>query len=486
MYYYIKNIFEDKPIKTEIKMKKKLSSLALMIAASVLFAAVAVAFSGCANQEATYEFDGKTIYLAGEEFDSENTKVKKVNSKGKVLKEFTLKAEDVSGFSTESAKGNKVMTFTVDGVEQNVTYFVCAEPVSLADLKSSNVSGSDAVVYRDIMYGTRVMPEGSTAFAKNSDSNQDFDVYLPTTLDKLDPNTPVFLAVHGGGWMSGNKTTGDTSLICKMLAKNGYVVFAMNYILATLGKDTPSFNMMVSDIGSMVAHMKLFFEKNGLTSEKIAIGGISAGGHLSTLYAYKHGATSPLKIAFELDIVGPTQIADIGYKKTLEQFIYKYDKDCTQPKVLVDLAHNLIPDLVYGIGEIENGSVPEIELIRKGQLTRDVDLTSLWELVDTVSPITYVTENSCPTIMAYGQTDNSALKFLNFEVNLFPEDVVTDTMVPTTWFYNLKEKFDSLGVPNVGKIFEGYRHEEVASVEGKESLDWILTQFNAYAELYLK
>ena len=43
---------------------------------------------------------------------------------------------------------------------------------------------------------------------------------------------PVAVMIHGGGWVQGSKEMDNKVYLCQVLAKNGYVVFNINYRLA--------------------------------------------------------------------------------------------------------------------------------------------------------------------------------------------------------------------------------------------------------------
>lgn len=443
------------------------------------------------NSGKTYEYDGKTVFVVGENFDFDKSFILQKDENGRHIRKVRIGKKDVLGFSTETA-GSKECVVRVANTEIKVSYTVCSAPQSLVKAEYDEIYDTQRI-YRDLVYGTRLDET-------NPSNNQTFDMYLPKSIGSLDPHTPVILYVHGGAWMSGDKD-GDGNALCEALVDEGFVVFSMNYRLATISVGGGTIDEMISDIDAMVAHLKLLLPELGLTTSKIGLGGISAGGHLTSLYAYKKGNSAPLDIAFEIDIVGPNQFGDIGYKKTIEPYLYAVKDGDTVPAFLKTIFQSIAVELIYSLSGFPKGSVPELELIKEGKFTEDMDLVPLWGKVDEFSPVTYINQSSCPTILAYGKLDKEEEKEMILDsipdeldwakgmldgISLFPDDVFTDTMVPTTCYDTMTERLQANGVPHVGKLFEGYSHMDVACEEGYDSLEWIVEQVKDFAKRYIK
>ena len=102
------------------------------------------------------------------------------------------------------------------------------------------------------------------------------DLYLP---EKVTPETPVVLAIHGGGWGSGDRYSwsGVAEFFCRDL---GCVAFNIEYRLASKANPWPACgddcvkaaNWLFSDAFRKLA---------GFTPRKIYVCGGSAGGHLA-------------------------------------------------------------------------------------------------------------------------------------------------------------------------------------------------------------
>lgn len=104
------------------------------------------------------------------------------------------------------------------------------------------------------------------------------DFYKP----KVTGQTPVVLLVHGGGW-AGNDNRYHMAGIARKLARQGFSVFNITYRLA------PEFNFPapVDDLLEALKWLRLNHETLGIDTERTAIFGYSAGGHLAELAAMR-------------------------------------------------------------------------------------------------------------------------------------------------------------------------------------------------------
>jgi len=105
---------------------------------------------------------------------------------------------------------------------------------------------------------------------------QRLDIYYPATSSG---SAPVVLYVHGGGWTSGDKRTGNGSETIPELVKRGYLVAAVNYRLAPASK----FPAQIEDVKCAVRFLRANAAKYGIDPNRIGAMGGSAGGHLVSL-----------------------------------------------------------------------------------------------------------------------------------------------------------------------------------------------------------
>lgn len=100
------------------------------------------------------------------------------------------------------------------------------------------------------------------------------DLYLPSKAGKH----PALIAVHGGGWQTGDKDF--YQYWGPYLAQRGYALFSINYRLAQAGKKT--YPEAVQEVRSALAFLR---ERDGIDAARIGLIGDSAGAHLAALAA---------------------------------------------------------------------------------------------------------------------------------------------------------------------------------------------------------
>ena len=102
------------------------------------------------------------------------------------------------------------------------------------------------------------------------------DLYQPKK--RLGP-TPAVLYVHGGGWTGGDKSDGAGLLFREALVRRGYSMAAINYRLAP----KYSFPAQIEDVKCAVRHLRANAAIYNIDPERIGAIGGSAGGHLVSL-----------------------------------------------------------------------------------------------------------------------------------------------------------------------------------------------------------
>lgn len=109
------------------------------------------------------------------------------------------------------------------------------------------------------------------------------DVYdAPTLHDETHPKgaKPVFLYIHGGGWVIGNKREQGRPLV-HLLASRGWLCFSTNYRLSPRA----TFPEHIIDVKRAIAWVRQHAPEYGGDASFLALGGGSAGGHLAALAA---------------------------------------------------------------------------------------------------------------------------------------------------------------------------------------------------------
>lgn len=188
------------------------------------------------------------------------------------------------------------------------------------------------------------------------------DIYIPQAAYDREENGFIIF-IHGGSWTSGDKK--DKAGDCIEAAAKGYIACTMNY---TLKKDSSyAVDTVLDEIGLAIAKVKEFCDEKELNITKAALSGYSAGGHLAMLYSYARVDESPVELAFTANRVGPSDFSTDAWGDS-------------GPSMARSLA-----------GE---------EIVK-----RFTDEGRENEIVDYVSPVSYVTKDSIPSLFAYGALD---------------------------------------------------------------------------------
>lgn len=141
---------------------------------------------------------------------------------------------------------------------------------------SINVNGDNVKKYKayeDVSYGKH--------------ERHTLDLYIPQT-NKSELGLIVF--IHGGTWHHGSKD--GMRKRCKKFAKKGYATATLNYRLIV---HDATANDMIDDISLAMGKIKKIAAEKKVKIKKVMTVGISAGGHLSLLFAYKKIDSSPIK-----------------------------------------------------------------------------------------------------------------------------------------------------------------------------------------------
>lgn len=102
------------------------------------------------------------------------------------------------------------------------------------------------------------------------------DLYLPKTTERF----PLFLYIHGGAWISGDKS--QYSKMAKSFASRGIAVAVINYRLSTRSNGVKHPDP-VSDGAAAVQWLKKNAKTYGYMDDCIVVGGHSAGAHMTGL-----------------------------------------------------------------------------------------------------------------------------------------------------------------------------------------------------------
>lgn len=209
-----------------------------------------------------------------------------------------------------------------------------------------------SVQMKDIPYGPHI--------------KQKLDISLPNNADKNN-NVPIALFIHGGSWISGDKN--DFDWIKETVNNYNFAYITINYRLL---QDNVTYKQMLEDITLSIEYLKNNSEKYYLKPDKIFIMGSSAGGHLALLYSYS--INSPIKIACVSSQTGPTDFSDP-------------DQISLNGKENLVILNNLL------------GTQITIQQLNDPDFSFPIALKM-------ASPIYHISDDTPPTILAYGEKDN--------------------------------------------------------------------------------
>lgn len=105
------------------------------------------------------------------------------------------------------------------------------------------------------------------------------DFHLPA----MPTNPPLVLYIHGGSWRTGDRK----GCPVKWLAEHGYAVASIDYRLS----QQATFPAQIHDCKGAVRWLRANASNYGYSSDKIAVVGSSAGGHLAVLLGTSTGVT---------------------------------------------------------------------------------------------------------------------------------------------------------------------------------------------------
>ncbi len=113
-------------------------------------------------------------------------------------------------------------------------------------------------------------------YARAGDVSLKLDLYLPKT-PSATPR-PCVVWIHGGGWQSGNKSSG-AQRVGAFAASGDYVAASVGYRLT----DVASWPAQIHDCKAAIRYLRANAAQYGIDPDRIGIWGSSAGGHLVSL-----------------------------------------------------------------------------------------------------------------------------------------------------------------------------------------------------------
>lgn len=229
--------------------------------------------------------------------------------------------------------------------------------------------------------------ERDVVYCSSHGMNLTMDIYHPRASSAP---VPVVIYVHGGGWYSGDKTTGAGQQDIPGLVERGYLVAAVDYRLAPRYK----FPAQIEDLKCAISFLRTNAVTYGVDPEHFGVLGDSAGGHLAALLGVTDEnycsdsdcgcAPQSTRVQAVVDMFGPT-----------------------------DLTLTFERNMSLLIEHVFNTSDPESEIIKQA------------------SPVTYVSSDDPPFLIIHGEEDEQVLLEQSEELyqDLVSNDVPADLLV---------------------------------------------------------
>ena len=150
---------------------------------------------------------------------------------------------------------------------------------------------------------------------------QMLDLYLPEAASEK-PH-PLVVYIHGGGWETGSKDQADV-LVGLIKGNTPYAGASLNYRLT----DQAQWPAQIYDCKAAIRWLRAHAQEYNLDPEKIAVFGISAGGHLVSMLGVTGGVKElegdlgkhldqSSRVSCVLDFCGPSDFLTFGGKGSI-------------------------------------------------------------------------------------------------------------------------------------------------------------------------
>jgi acetyl esterase/lipase len=236
-------------------------------------------------------------------------------------------------------------------------------------------AGDEVEIKKDVVYGT------------GGGEEMRLDIASPAGLDHP---VPAIIAIHGGGWMQGQRQ--DMTEIIKRAAKHGFVAATVSYRLAPKHR----FPAQVEDVKCAVRYLRSHASELKIDPDHFGAIGISAGAHLAMML----GTLDPSdglegdggnpevssKVQAVVSFVGPVNLVRTSYTDTQEQILEAFFggkplnkiADCRRASPLVYINEGDAPMLLFfGTKDplIDSDQAPQIsEALTKANVPGRVEM----------------------------------------------------------------------------------------------------------------
>lgn len=148
--------------------------------------------------------------------------------------------------------------------------------IILTFLMTSLTQSISAIELNSLTEAVRMVPDQTLVYKTVGERELHLYAFLPQKLELT--NSPSLLCIHGGGWRGGEPRQFFPH--CRYFALRGIPAFSIEYRLVSESAET-TIHDCLSDCDDAVAFARAHAIELGLDSDRIAVMGDSAGGHLA-------------------------------------------------------------------------------------------------------------------------------------------------------------------------------------------------------------
>ena len=203
------------------------------------------------------------------------------------------------------------------------------------------------------------------------------DLYIP----KGETDPPLFVLVHGGGFLFGDTETRQCRFMYRYFRDHGFAVASVQYRMAK----EAAYPAAVEDVKAAVRFLRAHAADYGYDASRIAIWGESAGGYLATMAALTNDGEFN-----DVPFVDQDKYGDVSAGVDV---LIDYYGVCDFTNNVSDLREDGVPKLVYNIAN--SWAAPatgEYDFIEEAFLHRHLsDMSS--DEIQKLSPAYYAAEN---------------------------------------------------------------------------------------------
>jgi len=218
-------------------------------------------------------------------------------------------------------------------------------------------------------------------------NNLKLDLYIP---EAGKAPYPVIIYAHGGGWFTGDKRSLDSKTWVTDLAENGFAVASVNYRLAP----DNIYPTAIEDIEAAYQFLQSNADEYQLDIAKVGSLGTSAGGQISSLWAFKKNEAASQKIIKAAILLWtPSDLTDPAIPEETRGYINDFLGDPSQAAEASPVNHitKYSPPSLLAHGDKDN-VVPYEQSVRFVEKLKGAGVKS--RLIQVLNGVHYFVESS--------------------------------------------------------------------------------------------